>query len=149
MNSSNSNTKNQTKHWEYFSQKEVSDYLASKFNTITPRFTILSKSVFNDSVMLCKFDDVSFILKVANNHCSDTYIEFSFSAADNDKMQPIFDEIFKWDKVLKCSNPFYVRLDKDSYRSILIESGHQGPKSFERYFSPYDFFYEKIKKEEN
>lgn len=112
---------------------EVVEYLASKFNSISPRIIVLSKTVFINAT-LAKFDNVSFIINAANE-C----LELSFAKVDTDKMEPVIQEILKWDAFTKHPSRFYVKVDKDTSRSILFDSGDmQGPKAFKRYFQNYE-----------
>lgn len=112
---------------------EVVEYLASKFNSVNPRIIVLSKAVFINAT-LAKFDDVSFIINAAND-C----LELSFSKVDIDKMEPIIQEILKWDAFTKNTDRFYVRVDKDTSRSILFNSDNrQSPNAFKRYFHNYE-----------
>lgn len=111
---------------------EVVEYLASKFNSINPRIIVLSKAAFINAT-LAKFDDVSFIINAAND-C----LELSFAKVDTDKMEPIIQEILKWDAFTKHTDRFYVRVDKDTSRSILFNSDNrQSPNAFKRYFHNY------------
>lgn len=112
---------------------EVVEYLASKFNSINPRIIVLSKSVFINAT-LAKFDDVSFIINGANE-C----LELSFTKIDTDKMEPVIQEILKWDAFTKHLSAFYVKVDKDTSRSILFDTGdRQGPNAFKRHFYKYE-----------
>ena len=112
---------------------EVVEYLASKFNSINPRIMVLSKSVFVNAT-LAKFDNVSFIINAANE-C----LELSFAKVDTDKMEPVIQEILKWDAFTKHPSRFYVKVDKDSSRSILFDTGYrQSPNAFKRHFHRYE-----------
>lgn len=112
---------------------EVVQYLASKLNTINPRIIVLSKSAFINAT-LAKFDNVSFIINAANE-C----LELSFAKVDEDKMQPVIQEILKWEAFTKHSSRFCIMVDKDTSRSILFDSGNrQSPSAFERYFQNYE-----------
>ena len=112
---------------------EVVEYLASKFNSTNPRIIVLSKTVFINAT-LAKFDNVSFIINAANE-C----LELSFSKDDTDKIEPVIQEILKWDAFTKHSSRFYVKVDKDSSRSILFDSGEcQSPNGFKRHFHAYE-----------
>ena len=100
---------------------EVIEYLASKFNTITPRFMVLSKSVFINAA-LAKFDNVSFVINGA-----DECLELSFAKVDAEKME-----------FVKCSDRFYLTVDKDISRSVLFTAGkNQSPNGFKKYFHSY------------
>ena len=113
--------------------EEVVEYLASKFNSINPRLIVLSKSVFINAT-LAKFDNVSFIINAANE-C----LELSFAEVDTDKMEPVIQEILKWDAFAKHSSRFYVKVNKDTSRSMLFVSGiHQYPNQFKRHFQRYE-----------
>lgn len=113
--------------------EEVVEYLASKFNSVNPRIIVLSKSVFINAT-LAKFDNVSFIVN-AQNDC----LELSFAKVDTDKIEPIIQEILNWDVFMKHSSRFYVKVDKDTSRSILFEIGkYQSPKHFKMYFHAYE-----------
>lgn len=113
--------------------EEVIEYLASKFNSVEPRIVALSKTVFINAT-LAKFDNVSFIINAANE-C----LELSFSKDDTDKIEPVIQEILKWDAFTKHSSRFYVKVDKDSSRSILFDSGEcQSPNGFKRHFHAYE-----------
>ncbi|MBO5179589.1 MAG: hypothetical protein J6B87_04510 [Clostridia bacterium] len=115
-------------HWN----DEVIEYLASKFNSINPRIIVLSKSVFINAALV-KFDGVSFVINAANE-C----LELSFAKIDTDKMEPVIQEILKWDAFTKWSSRFYVTVDKDTSRSILFDSGYiQHPNQFKRHFHKY------------
>lgn len=112
---------------------EVVEYLASKFNSVNPRLIVLSKTVFINAT-LAKFDNVSFIINAANE-C----LELSFAKVDTDKMEPVIQEILKWDAFTKHSSSFYVKVDKDNSRSILFDSGERySPNAFKRYFHNYE-----------
>ena len=112
---------------------EVVEYLASKFNSISPRIIVLSKTVFINAT-LAKFDNVSFIINAANQ-C----LELSFSKVDTDKMEPIIQEILKWDAFTKHPSRFYVKVDKDTSRSILFDSGyHKSPNVYKSHFHNYE-----------
>ena len=112
---------------------EVVDYLASKFNSITPRIRVLSKSVFINAT-LAEFDNVSFIINAANE-C----LELSFAEVDKDKMEPVIQEILKWDVFTKHSSRFFVKVKKEISHSVLFVSGiHQYPNRFKRYFQSYE-----------
>lgn len=113
--------------------EEVVEYLASKFNSVNPRITVLSKTVFINAT-LTKFDNVSFIINAASD-C----LELSFAKIDTDKMEPVIQEILNWDAFAKNSSRFYVKVDKETSRSILFHTGvHQSPNDFKRYFHRYD-----------
>ena len=112
---------------------EVVKYLVSKFNTLNPRIIVLSESVFIN-VALAKFDNVSFMINAAGE-C----LELSFAKVDTDKMEPVIQEILKWDDFTKHSGRFYVKVDKDTSRSILFDSGErQSPNQFKKYFHNYE-----------
>ena len=112
---------------------EVVEYLASKFNTINPRIIVLSKTVFINAT-LAKFDNVSFVINAAGE-C----LELSFAKVDTDKMDSVIQEILKWDAFTKHPSRFYVKVDKDTSRSILFDSGvYQSPNGFKRYFHRYE-----------
>jgi len=113
--------------------EEVVEYLASKFNSVNPRIIVLSKTVFINAT-LAKFDGVSFIINAAGE-C----LELSFSKVDTDKMEPVIQEILKWNAFTKHPSRFYVKVDKDTSRSILFDSGvYQGPNGFKRHFHRYE-----------
>ena len=113
--------------------EEVVEYLASKFNSVNPRLIVLSKTVFINAT-LAKFDDVSFVINAAGE-C----LELSFAKVDKDKIEPVIQEILKWDAFAKHSSRFYVKVDKDTSRSILFDSGvYQSPNGFKRYFHRYE-----------
>lgn len=112
---------------------EVVEYLASKFNSVNPRIMVLSNSVFINAT-LAKFDDVSFIINAAGE-C----LELSFAKVDTDKMQPVIQEILNWEAFAKHTSAFYVKVDKDTSRSILFDNGdRQGPNGFKRHFHNYE-----------
>lgn len=112
---------------------EVVEYLASKFNSINPRIIVLSKAVFINATLV-KFDDVSFIINAANE-C----LELSFAKVDTDKMEPIIQEILKWDAFNKWPSAFYAKVDKETSRSILFDTGdRQGPKAYKSHFHRYE-----------
>lgn len=112
---------------------EVVKYLDSKFNSINPRIIVLSESVFINAT-LAKLDNVSFIINAAGE-C----LELSFAKVDADKMEPIIQEILKWEAFTKYASRFYVKVDKDISRSILFDTGeHQSPNEFKRYFGNYE-----------
>ena len=120
---------------------EVIEYLASKFNTITPRFMVLSKSVFINAA-LAKFDNVSFVINAANE-C----LELSFAKVDAAKMEPLVQQILKWDEFVKCPDRFYLTVDKDISRSVLFTAGkNQSPNGFKKYFHSYEVEIFPIKK---
>lgn len=120
--------------------EEVVEYLASKFNSINPRIIVLSKTVFINAT-LAKFDNVSFIINAAGE-C----LELSFAKVDTDKMEPVIQEILKWDAFAKYSSRFYVKVDKDTSRSILFDSGErQSSNAFKKYFHRYETEIIKIK----
>ena len=113
--------------------EEVVEYLASKFNSFNPRLIVLSKSVFINAT-LAKFDNVSFVINAAGE-C----LELSFAKVDTDKMDPVIQEILKWDAFTKHPSRFYVKVDKDTSRSILFDTGvYQGPNGFKRHFHRYE-----------
>ena len=113
--------------------EEVVEYLASKFNSVNPRIIVLSKSVFINAT-LAKFDNVSFIINAASE-C----LELSFAKVDTDKMEPVIQEILKWDAFAKHSSRFYVKVDKDTSRSILFDRGEcQSPITYKRHFHRYE-----------
>ena len=108
---------------------EVIEYLASKFNTITPRFMVLSKSVFINAA-LAKFDNVSFVI---NGACD--CLELSFTKVDAEKMEPVIQEILNWDLFAKHSSRFYAMVDKDISRSVLFNTGRsESPNAYKKYF---------------
>lgn len=112
---------------------EVIEYLVSKFNSSTPRIVVLCKSVFINATLV-KFDGVSFVINAANE-C----LELSFAKVDDDKMQPVIQEILKWDAFTKSSTRFYVTVDKEYSRSILFDSGYlQTPQKFKNFFRYYE-----------
>lgn len=118
--------------------EEVVEYLASKFNSINPRIIVLSKTVFINAT-LAKFDNVSFVINAAGE-C----LELSFAKVDTDKMQPVIQEILKWDAFTKHPSRFYVKVDKKdtSSRSILFDTGEcQSPNGFKRYFNRYETYF--------
>lgn len=115
--------------------EEVVEYLASKFNSVNPRIIVLSKSVFINAT-LAKFDNISFIIN-AQNDC----LELSFTKVDTDKMEPVIQEILNWDVFAKYSSRFYVKVDTDTSRSFLFESGKrqcQTPQAFKIRFHAYE-----------
>ena len=113
--------------------EEVVEYLASKFNSVNPRIIVLSKAVFINAT-LAEFDNVSFIINAASD-C----LELSFAKADTDKMEPVIQEILRWDAFAKHSSRFYVKVDKDTSRSILFDNGiHQSPNEYKRHFHRYE-----------
>ncbi len=112
---------------------EVVMYLASKFNSINPRIMVLSKSVFINAT-LAKFDNVSFIINAAYE-C----LELSFSRVDADMMEPVIKGILEWEAFSKHSSRFCIRVDKETSRSILFDSGKkQSPDDFKRHFHNYE-----------
>lgn len=112
---------------------EVVEYLASKFNSISPRIMVLSKSVFLN-VTLAKFDNVSFNINAAYD-C----LELSFAKVDTDMMEPVIKGILEWEAFTKHSSRFSVKVDKETSRSILFESGkYQSLDEFKRYFHNYE-----------
>ena len=113
--------------------EEVVEYLASKFNSSNPWIIVLSKSVFVNAT-LAKFGNASFIINAANE-C----LELSFAEVDAGKMEPVIQEILKWDAFTQHSSRFYVKVNKDTSRSILFVSGiHQYPNQFKRHFQRYE-----------
>ena len=113
--------------------EEVVEYLASKFNSVNPRIIVLSKTVFINAT-LAKFDNVSFVINAAGE-C----LELSFAKVDTDKMDSVIQEILKWDAFTKYPSRFYVKVDKDTSRSILFDTGvYQGPNGFKRHFHRYE-----------
>ena len=113
--------------------EEVVEYLASKFNSSNPWLIVLSKSVFVNAT-LAKFGNVSFIINAANE-C----LELSFAEVDAEKMEPVIQEILKWDAFTKHSSRFYVKVTNGTSRSILFDSGiHQYPNEFKRHFQKYE-----------
>ena len=113
--------------------EEVVEYLAFKFNSVNPRLIVLSKTVFINAT-LAKFDNVSFIINAAGE-C----LELSFAKVDTDKMDSVIQEILKWDAFTKHPSRFYVKVDKDTSRSILFDTGvYQGPNGFKRHFHSYE-----------
>ncbi len=113
--------------------KEVVEYLASKFNSINPRIIVLSESVFINAT-LAKFDNVSFIINAAYE-C----LEISFAKVDADKMEPVIQEILKWDAFTEYSSRFCLKFDKDTSRSILFDSGErQSSNDFKNHFRSYE-----------
>ena len=113
--------------------EEVVEYLASKFNSVNPRLIVLSKTVFINAT-LAKFDNVSFVINAAGE-C----LELSFAKVDTDKMDPVIQEILKWDAFTKHPSRFYVKVDKGTSRSILFDTGvYQGPNGFKRHFHSYE-----------
>lgn len=113
--------------------EEVVEYLASKFNSVNPRIIVLSKTVFINAT-LAKFDNVSFVINAAGE-C----LELSFAKVDTDKMDSVIQEILKWDAFTKHPSRFYVKVDKDTSRSILFDSGvYQSPNGFRRHFHRYE-----------
>ncbi len=113
--------------------EEVVEYLASKFNSVNPRIIVLSKTVFINAT-LAKFDNVSFVINAAGE-C----LELSFAKVDTDKMDPVIQEILKWDAFTKHPSRFYVKVDKNTSRSILFDTGvYQGPNGFKRHFHAYE-----------
>lgn len=113
--------------------EEVVEYLASKFNSVNPRIIVLSKTVFINAT-LAKFDGVSFIINAAGE-C----LELSFAKVDTDKMEPVIQEILKWNAFTKHPARFYVKVDKDTSRSILFDNGvYQSPNGFKRHFHKYE-----------
>ena len=122
--------------WAFMDSKwndEVVEYLASKFNSVNPRIIVLSKTVFINAT-LAKFDNVSFVINAAGE-C----LELSFAKVDTDKMDSVIQEILKWDAFTKHPSRFYVKVDKDTSRSILFDSGvNQSPNGFKRHFHRYE-----------
>lgn len=113
--------------------EEVVEYLATKFNSINPRIIVLSKTVFINAT-LAKFDNISFIINAAGE-C----LELSFAKADADKLKPVIQAILEWNAFTKHLSRFYVKVDKDTSRSILFDSGkHQAPGQFKHYFRKYE-----------
>ena len=115
--------------------EEVVEYLASKFNSVNPRFIVLSKTVFINAT-LAKFDNASFVIN-AQNDC----LELSFAKVDTDKMEPVIREILNWCAFTKYPSRFYVKVDKDTSRSFLFECGRrqcQTPQAFKRRFHAYE-----------
>lgn len=113
--------------------EEVVEYLASKFNSVNPRIIVLSKTVFINAT-LAKFDNVSFVINAAGE-C----LELSFAKVDTDKMDSVIQEILKWDAFTKHPSRFYVKVDKDTSRSILFDSGvYQSPNGFRKHFHRYE-----------
>ena len=113
--------------------KEVVEYLASKFNSVNPRIIVLSKTVFINAT-LAKFDNVSFVINAAGE-C----LELSFAKVDTDKMDSVIQEILKWDAFTKHPSRFYVKVDNDTSRSILFDTGvYQSPSGFKKYFRRYE-----------
>ena len=122
--------------------EEVVEYLASKFNSVNPRIIVLSKTVFINAT-LAKFDNVSFVINAAGE-C----LELSFAKVDTDKMDSVIQEILKWDALTKYPSRFYVKVDKDTSRSILFDTGvRQEPKCFKKYFHRYETEIIRIKDE--
>lgn len=120
--------------------EEVVEYLTTKFNSINSRIIVLSKTV-SINATLAKFDNVSFIINAANE-C----LELSFAKVDTDKMEPVIQEILKWDAFTKHSSRFYVKVDKDTSRSILFDTGRrQSPNAFKSYFHRYDVEITRVK----
>ena len=120
--------------------EEVIEYLASKFNSINPRIIVLSKSVFINAT-LAKFDNVSFVINAAGE-C----LELSFAKVDADKMESVIQEILKWDAFTKHPSRFCVKVDADTSRSILFDSGkYQSSGQFKRYFKIFEVEIIKIK----
>ena len=112
---------------------EVVEYLTSKFNTINPRIIVLSKTVFINATLV-KLDNVSFIINASNE-----ILELSFAKVDADKMEPVIQEILKWDAFTKNPRRFCVKVDKDTSRSILFDTGdRQGTNSYKRHFCNYE-----------
>jgi len=112
---------------------EVIEYLASKFNSINPRIMVLSKSVFINAALV-KFDNVSFVINAANE-C----LELSFAKVDTDRLEPVIQEILKWDAFTKHPSRFYVKVDKDTSRSILFDSGNkEKPANYKKHFQNYE-----------
>lgn len=112
--------------------EEVVEYLVCKFNSVNPRIIVLSKSVFINAT-LAKFDNISFIIN-AGGEC----LELSFAKVDAEKMDSVIKEILNWDAFNKHTSRFYVKVDKDTSRSILFDSCvHQSPDHFKRYFRKY------------
>ena len=103
--------------------EEVIEYLASQFNSTTPRIMEPSNSVFINATLI-KFDDVSFMIIAA-----DDFLELSFAKVDTDKIEPIIQKILEWDAFSKHSSRFYVKVDDDTTHSILFVSG--------QYYSPH------------
>ena len=113
--------------------EEVVEYLASKFNSVNPRLIVLSKTVFINATLV-KFDNVSFVINAAGE-C----LELSFAKVDTDKMDAVIQEILKWEAFAEHSSRFYVKVDKDTSRSILFDSGvYQTPNGFKRRFHRYE-----------
>ncbi|MBE5822368.1 MAG: hypothetical protein E7311_07285 [Clostridiales bacterium] len=112
---------------------EVVEYLASKFNTINPRIIVLSKTVFINAT-LAKFDNVSFIINASNE-----ILELSFSKVDADKMEPIIQAIKEWDAFTKNVRRFCFKVEKDTSRSILFDTGERASiNSYKRHFERYE-----------
>ena len=119
---------------------EVVEYLTSKFNSVNPRIMVLSNSVFINAT-LANFDDVGFIINAAGE-C----LELSFAKVDTDKMQPVIQAILNWEAFAKHASAFYVKVDKDTSRSILFDNGNrQGPNEFKSYFHNYETKVTRIK----
>lgn len=120
---------------------EVVEYLASKFNSTNPRIIVLSKTVFINATLV-KFDDVSFIIYAANE-----YLELSFAKVDTDKMEAVIQEILKWDAFAKHSSRFYVKVDMNTSRSIVFDTGkRQSQNDYKRHFHRYETEIISIKK---
>lgn len=113
--------------------EEVVEYLASKFNTINPRLIVLSKTVFINATLV-KFDNVSFIINASNE-----ILELSFAKVDADKMEPVIQEILKWDAFTKNARRFCVKVDKDTSRSMLFDTGERAStNAYKRHFERYE-----------
>ena len=112
-----------------FSNNEVIKYLKTKLNTDEHRFEILAKPKFCNGV-LAKLDDTPFIV-YANN----TWIEISFDRADAEKMTPVIEKFTKWSRFSE-KQPFYVKIDEESSRTIIFENGYVEPEAYinGRYF---------------
>lgn len=113
--------------------EEVARYLATRFNTVNPRFIVLSESVFINAT-LAKFDGVSFVINAAYE-C----LELSFAKTDSDKLESVIQALVSWEDFSKHATSFYVKVDKDTSRSVLFASGvHQTVTEYKKYFSKYN-----------
>ena len=113
---------------EYFSNKEVTDYLTDTLNTEKERFTVTGKPKFCGGI-LAEFDGVSFII-----YAMQTYIELTFAKKNLDKMSEVIEKLTKWSSFSKTETTFYVEKAIDDSYTVIFENGYASCGDYRRYF---------------
>lgn len=118
---------------QYFSNKEVSRYLAITLNANIPRFREVAKLKFGNSIM-AKYDDAYFMI-----YADKTWIEISFDGYYREKMSSVIENLTKWDRFSETESTFYVEIEEGkgshtySY-TVIFENGYATCGDYRRRF---------------